>query len=206
VIGYRRARQDDFAAIADLQNKNLAWNLAADERAEGFLSTAFSIDQFRQMDQEVAVIVALDGAQLCGYICASTPAFNMSMPFPAAMLKHASGIVYDGKALMDRRLCVTSPICIDRAHRGRGIYLGLCRTMIGLIAGRYDLAVAFVSTANERHLRAVSKMAFDRLGEFEKDGHRFLLIVYPLPSPGEAGRMLHPAMGRAPGPGSAEPE
>jgi hypothetical protein len=206
VIGYRRARQTDFAAIADLQNKNLAWNLAAHERAEGFLSTAFSIDQFRQMDEEVAVIVALDGAQLCGYICASTPAFNMSMPFPAAMLKHASGIVYDGKALLDRRLCVTSPICIDRAHRGHGIYLGLCRTMIDLIAGHYDLAVAFVSTANERHLRAVSKMAFDRLGEFEKDGHRFLLIVYPLPRPDEAGRLLHPAMGRAPGPGSVKPE
>jgi hypothetical protein len=49
-------------------------------------------------------------------------------------------------------------------------------------------------------------MAFDRLGEFEKDGHRFELIAYPLPRPGEAGRMLHPAMARAPGPGSAKPE
>jgi len=41
-------------------------------------------------------------------------------------------------------------------------------------------AAAFISTANARHLHAMKIMAWDMLGQFEKDGETFLLIVYPL--------------------------
>jgi hypothetical protein len=76
VMDYRRALPEDFAAIVELQNRNLEWNLDERARSDGFLSTAFSIEQFKRMDEEVAIVVSVDAGKLCGYVCASTPAFN----------------------------------------------------------------------------------------------------------------------------------
>jgi hypothetical protein len=180
VMDYRRALPEDFAAIVDLQNRNLEWNLDQQMRYDGFLSTAFSIEQFKRMDEEVAIVVGVDAGKLCGYVCASTPAFNRSMPFPAAMLEYAAQTIYRDKALTSYDLCVTTPICIDRDYRGSGAYLGLCYKMLELVWGRYDLAVGFISTANARHLHAIQKMAWVKPGVFEKDGHSFVLIVLPL--------------------------
>jgi hypothetical protein len=186
VVHYRRALPEDFAGIVELQNRNLSWNLAERERSDGFLSTAFSIEHFKKMNEEVGIVVGVDDGKLCGYVCASTPEFNKCMPFPAAMLSYASKIAYKGQSLIKQRFCVTSPICIDRNHRGNGVYLELCNKMIELISGKYDLAVSFISTGNSRHLQAMKKMAWDKLGEFEKDGETFLLIVLALPGASRA--------------------
>src|SRR5258708_4553074 len=132
-MDYRRALPEDYAAIVELQNANLEWNLDAQARSDGFLSTAFSIEQFKRMNEEVAVVVCYDAGRLCGYVCASSPAFNETMPFPAAMLRYARETVYLGKPLTAYDICVTTPICIDRAHRGSGLYLDLCHKMLELI-------------------------------------------------------------------------
>jgi hypothetical protein len=178
---FRRARPEDLPAIVRLQNQNLEWNLDEKARADGFLSTAFSIEQFKEMDREIAVVVGYDGDKLCGYVCASHPAFNECMPFPAAMLKYAREQgVYRSKPLTAYDFCVTNPICIDKAYRGTRAYLHLCHAMLDLIEDRYDLAVSFVSTDNARHLHAMKILPWMVPGEFEKDGHRFVLIVLPL--------------------------
>ena len=84
MVDYRRAQPGDLTAIIDLQNRNLEWNLAADERAQGFLSTAFSIDQFRRMDEEIAVVVAL-----FAYVYWSTRSYVLSRADQVIAAEHA---------------------------------------------------------------------------------------------------------------------
>jgi hypothetical protein len=52
--------------------------------------------------------------------------------------------------------------------------------MLDLVQDRHDLAISFVSTENARHLHAMKILPWTMPGEFEKDGHRFVLIVLPL--------------------------
>jgi hypothetical protein len=97
-------------------------------RADGFLSTAFSIEQFKEMDREIAVVVGYDGDRLCGYVCASLLTFNGCMPFPAAMLRYAREQgVYRGKPLAAYDFCVTNPIRIDKPIAARE-FISTCAT------------------------------------------------------------------------------
>ena len=63
-----------------IQNGNLHANLTEEQRRDGFLSAAFTAEQFAQMAREVAVMVADDSGQVCGYLCAGSLEFHRQFP------------------------------------------------------------------------------------------------------------------------------
>ncbi len=177
---YRRPNPEDFQQIVELQNRNLRLNLSADDLTDGFLGTAFTIDQFKEMDRSIAVVVAIENDKICGYLCASTPEFNESTPAPSAMLKACSRITYKGKVLTDYKFFVATPICIDKKYRGTGVYIGLCQKILELIPHEHELAVGFIHTENHRHLKAREKMDLEIVGQFSLGENTFHIIVRPM--------------------------
>ena len=129
---YRRPLPEDYAQIIQVQNRNLFSALAAEERLDGFLNTAFTIADFQKMDQSVGVIVAVEAGQVHGYLCAATFAFYLGFPFPAACIHQAERISHQGRLLRDYRACLVNPICIDQAHRGTDVFTNLSQAMLDL--------------------------------------------------------------------------
>lgn len=176
---YRRVREDDYKQIVALQNENLSSNLTEEEKKGGFLSTQFTIEQFRAMDEALGLVVAVDGIEtVTGYLAATTLAFNECMPVPAAMIRHCSQVMYRGAPLTSYRLFVANPVCIAKKYRGMDVFVPLCEKLLELFQRDHQLALAFISAQNHRSLHACQKkMHMQIVSEFTVGTGTFHLLV-----------------------------
>ena len=174
---YRRANDADFEKIFELQNKNLLSAINPSERSDGFLATVFTIEQFREMNDALCVVVAVKGKKVCGYICTSPPDFFKKFPLQKAMLERCSQISHKNKPLSSYQTFVANPICIDKSFRGTGVYLGLCNKVLEFIPKTYQLAVGLISPENKRHLKAIWQGKMEAIDQFQFEEKTYLLFA-----------------------------
>jgi hypothetical protein len=179
MIEFRRVITSDFEQLVDLQNRNLISILNESEQLTGFLATAFTRQQFQEMDRELCISVCVDAGMIRGYLCASTLEFNKNFIFPAAMIAHASHILYNKKPLLSYRCFVSSPVCIEREYRGGGVFKRLCKKLIEHIPEEYELAISLISMQNNRSLDASTAVGMQIVAEFSLDGKSFWILVCP---------------------------
>ena len=108
----RPAVAADIQAILSIQTANLHANLTEAERRDGFLSAAFTAEHFAQMMREVAVMVADDAGEVCGYLCAGSPAFHRQFPLLAAMIDRFQRVDFLGRPLAAQRAFIYGPVCV----------------------------------------------------------------------------------------------
>lgn len=182
-VKFRRAEPRDFPAILRLQSANYIANLSAEEQKEGFLSAEFSAAQVAAMAGDLGIVVASDAGSLLGYLCGFRCDFDHGSPVIAKMLERFDQIQYGGKPLSAHRSFIYGPVCIDRAHRRRGLLRGLYEALKREVAGRYDVGVAFVSRDNPHSLRAhVAGLGMVEVGDFEVRGKLYAILAFQVSS------------------------
>ncbi len=181
-VEFRRARAEDFAAILRLQAANYVGNLSAEERQEGFLSAQFTPGQMAEMAEDVGIIVASDQAAILGFLCGFRTGFDHQSPVIARMIQEFDRIQYRGKLFRSYSYFIYGPVCIDRAHRGRGLLRGLYETLKKEVAGRFEAGAAFVAENNPHSLKAhVEGLGMVRVGEFELNGNVYVILAFSVP-------------------------
>ncbi len=174
---------DDIDGVLALQEANLHANLDEAQRKDGFLSARFSGEQFQAMGREVAVIVARDGADIAGYACGSSLAFNRQFPLLAAMLERWPKLDFLGRRLNAQRTFIYGPVCVHREHRGKGVLRGMYDTFRREIAGDYDAGVLFIAKGNERSLNAHAHgLGMSIVGEFDFEQRAYWILAFPVPA------------------------
>lgn len=179
---FRRASAADWDGVLSLQEANLRDKLNEAQRAQGFLTVRFERAQFVQMDADAAVAVALDGARIAGYACASTQAFNAGVPVIGAMMAGFPKLSLSGKPLASPATAIYGPVCVDQRDRGHGVFGSLIQQLKNDLRGRFELAAGFIAKDNARSLAAhVDGAGMTLLGEFEFDGRGFWIVAFPIP-------------------------
>lgn len=173
----RRATEQDFKKVVELQNANLVSVLTEHEKEDGFLSGGFNEVQYAEMSRDGFVIVAYESDELIGFLGVGSLEFNRSYPLPAAMIEKLSSITYKGKTLDQYRLCLAGPVCVSKSHRGKGIFQAMYSEMQNNTSTDVDLIATLISTSNQRSLAAHEKVGLERIGNFEHDGRSFHLLV-----------------------------
>ena len=181
IICYRRASGQDFDNIVNLQNLNLEANLDSEQKQNGFLSGQFSAAQFRLIDSDGGVVVAVAAAgddcntsgnpddtsgEVKAYLCASSVAFNMSFALPRAMIESFPQAIYQDRPLSEQKVLIAGPVCVDSAYRGQGVVGELYRTLFTLVPKSYEAAVVFVSLDNPRSISAHVKLGMNQVSKF----------------------------------------
>jgi hypothetical protein len=178
---FRRATAADWAGVLALQEANLLANLGEAQRAQGFLSVRFSREQFEQMNEGAAVVVAHDGDRIAGYACSSTQAFNAGVPVIAAMIASFPALWLLGRSLATPATAIYGPVCVDRRDRGRGVFGGMVRQLKSELKGRFDTAAGFVAKSNTHSLAAhVDGAGMSLLGDFVFDGRNYWIVAFPV--------------------------
>jgi hypothetical protein len=177
---FRRASGTDFDGIVKLQDLNLASNITDDQKKDGFLSAAFSAQQFQSMDNDGCVIAGLDGESVKAFLCSSTPMFNLPFPLPAAMIERFSSIDLGGRSLSNQQVLITGPVCIDQSVRGQGVLEKLYEALYKELFGQYDAAVVFVSKENPRSIKAHEKLGLNVVDEFDFGGKNYVIMAVAL--------------------------
>jgi Acetyltransferase (GNAT) family len=180
----RPALAADIQPILSIQTANLHANLTEEERRDGFLSAAFTVEHFAQMMREVAVMAAEDGGEVCAYLCAGTLAFHRQFPLLAAMLDRFPRVHFLGRPLAAQRTFIYGPVCVARPHRGRGLLRGLYDALRREVAGGYDAGVAFVAKDNQRSLAAHTEgLGMTIAGDFAFNGKKYWILAFHIPPP-----------------------
>src|SRR6516162_7355849 len=157
---FRRATAPDYAAVYDLQNRNLRAKLTASERSDGFLSAAFKLEDYKALNDDLCVVVCVEEGRVLGFLVASTIEFNQNFALTRAMIARYPKAAYAGKSLELYRSCVAGPVCVEREQRGRGIFEGMYHRLFELLPSEYDLAVVLIAEDNPRSFKAHTKIGF----------------------------------------------
>ena len=180
---FRRLAPDDLPGLLELQESNHYENLTPDERKEGFLSARFSVDHFEQMNRDAAVVIAEHDGNVVGYACSAGVDFSRQFPILDAMIAAFGRLAYLGTTLIDARVCVYGPVCVDRTWRGRGVLRGLLVGIKEELAGQFDVAAAFISKANSRSFAAhVDGLGMTVLGDYAFDSGRYWIVAFGIPA------------------------
>ena len=179
---FRRLVPRDLPSLLELQEANLLGNLPTEERKDGFLSARFAPEQFAQMNREAALVVAEEHDRIVGYACSAGMNFSRQFPILDAMIATFGRLTYLGTTLIDARVCIYGPVCVDRAWRGRGVLRGVVARMKEELAGHFDVAAAFISKANSRSLAAhVDGLGMTVLGDYAFGTGRSWIVAFGIP-------------------------
>jgi predicted GNAT superfamily acetyltransferase len=179
-VQFRRAAPRDFPAILEIQSANYVANLSLEERAGGFLSAEFTPGQVSAMAADLGIMVACDSKEsVLGYLCGFRCDFNHQSPVVAKMLDSFTTAQFAGRPLKSYKTFIYGPVCIDRAHRGRGLLRGLYQALKREVLGQFEVGVAFVARNNAHSLRAhVAGLGMTEVGEFEVNGNFYVTLAF----------------------------
>ena len=183
-IQFRRAQPQDFPEILQIQSANYVANLSLEDRADGFLSAEFTHSQIAAMAADLGIMVACDSkASVLGYLCGFRRDFNHQSPVVAKMLDSFATGEFEGRPLNSYNTFIYGPVCIRRAHRGRGLLRGLYEALKREVAGEFEVGAAFVARNNAHSLRAhVAGLGMAEVGEFEVNGNVYVTLAFKVSS------------------------
>lgn len=180
---YRRPLLHDFEKMIALQNNNLVSALSKVHQSDGFLSASLTAEQFQEMDKDLCVIVCDDLEKICGYLCVSSVDYNKKIPLVAAMIERFSTIEFQGKPLSAYQSFISGPVCVDRAHRGQGIFINLYQHLMLVLRQEHpelELATTLIANENPRSIHAHKKLGMETVGEFKFNNKDFSILVMPV--------------------------
>jgi hypothetical protein len=179
---YRRCRPEDIPAIVSLQDANLRDNVA--DPAQGFLSARLEPAELLEIAHDPALIVALHGDEIAGYLCTSSNALGHRVPVVAAMLEQLPQLTFLGRSLAHQRTFVYGPVCVRADFRGKGVLRGMYDALRREVAGDYDAGVLFVAKDNPHSLHAhADGLGMTLVGDFRCAGRGFWILAFPVPLP-----------------------
>lgn len=173
-------RESDIIPITIIQSENFRDNLTPDQLKDGYLSIAFSEDEFRGFDRNLGVVVAKAEGQIVGYCCVSSAVFNAQFPILDQIVANLSTYLIPGAAQRPTKAttCFYGPVCIAMPFRGKNVLspLFLHALKISKNAG-YSFCFSFISSENQRSLKAHLKLPFDKIGKVTYHDNEYIVMA-----------------------------
>ena len=173
-------RETDIIPILQIQNENLRDNLTPDQLRDGYLSIAFSENDFREFNRDLGVIVAKTQGQVIGYCCVSSAGFNAKFPILDQIVAQLSSYLVPGEQQQPTEVstCFYGPACIAKPFRGKNVLTHLFSHGLKISdeAG-YSFCFSFISSENKRSLKAHLKLPFQPVGSVVYHGNEYIVIA-----------------------------
>ncbi len=184
---YRAAavqHRTELEQILTLQRKNLLPALSDEEmRSQGFLTVQHDLAALEQMQALAPSVVAYQGSELAAYALTMPRECRTLMPVLVPMFELFDRLEYRGKPMNDYRFYVMGQICVDKAHRGRGLVELLYNKHRELYQQRFDFIITEVALRNQRSLRAHERAGFQILHTYRDVTDEWAVVLWDWSTP-----------------------
>jgi hypothetical protein len=171
----------DIPGIEALQAQNLLANLAADQLADGFVTTPFTAELLTELLAVDGVFVALDGNRVIAYALAGSWKFFDRWPIFPLMVSLLPSWQFQGQSLNATTTFQYGPVCVAKEYRGQQVLPQLFETLRSNFASRYTTGVTFINQLNQRSYAAhTKKLHWQLVGEFEFNSGNFYGLAHDL--------------------------
>lgn len=175
----RVASELDIDEILELQSQNLYTNLSELERAEGFVTTPFTVEQIKGLLRQTGVFVAEKQGMVAGYAFAGNWDFFSQWAIFPHMISRFSQLEFHETQITVDNTFQYGPVCIDQTLRGSGIFPQLFETMRSNFSARFPIGVTFINQANPRSVAAhTRKLNLEIIDEFEFNGNSYYALGF----------------------------
>src|SRR5206468_12381106 len=114
------------------------------------------------------------------------------VPSLIPMFEQFDTCAYRGKPLASYRFVVGRQVCVDRAHRGKGLLRHLYEQLRQSVHGAYDLCVTEIATRNRVSVRAHERMGFEAISRYTDSHEQWVIVAWPLSPPVNSARIQTP--------------
>ncbi|CAA6825856.1 MAG: Protein export cytoplasm protein SecA ATPase RNA helicase (TC 3.A.5.1.1), partial [uncultured Sulfurovum sp.] len=119
---FKIAELSDINATLKLHAKYQIDNIKEEDKADGFVTTAFTKEELTQLiKQEQGLFIAKNQEVVLGYIMAASWNFWSKWEMFRYMINDLENLEYLGQQLSTANSYQYGPVCIDKALRGSGL-------------------------------------------------------------------------------------
>jgi|GEM_PF-3189129 len=179
MVTVRRAKPEDARPLSQLLETNTKENLTPEEREAGYITGGGPpADALAAMAENPGFPVAVDGSDVIGCIGASR--FD----------QHEGGIVgtmvdacaeadFRGESLSTYRTFLYGPAIVAQDHRGNGVLSEMFESLVEIVAGEFEVGLAWVANENEVSYAAHTEgLGMTPVTEFEFDDDRYTVVAF----------------------------
>lgn len=177
---YRNATLEDIPAVSELQQKYHISTISEEDKADGFVTTLFSEEQFKQLIQkENGLAIACDGDKVVAYAMAGSWEYWSEWPLFQHMIKDLPNTKYLDQILSMENSYQYGPICIHKDYRGTEVLPNIFEFSRIQMNKRFPILVTFINQINPRSLKAhVEKLGLEIIKPFEFNNNQYYELGY----------------------------
>jgi L-amino acid N-acyltransferase YncA len=178
-----RMIESDLSQIMDIQSENQRENLTVSQQKNGYLSIAFSEDEFKNFNKNLCVVVAKKQDKVIGYCCISSATFNAQLPILDQIVAGISSYSIPATQAVPtaEKTCIYGPVCIALSHRRKGVLKKLSTFGLEIAKEKgYTYCFSFIAAENVRSLSAHMKLSFHKVGTVNHNNNEYLVIACKL--------------------------
>lgn len=179
---YRNATISDINGVSQLQKKYHISTIAEEDKADGFVTTLFTEEQFKELiEKKNGLFVAYDGDEVIAYAMAASWQYWSAWPLFQYMIKDLPNTKYLGYTLSVYNSYQYGPICIEKQYRGTDVLPNLFEFSRLQMKDRYPILITFINQINGRSYHAhVDKLGLDVIKTFDFNGNHYFELGYDM--------------------------
>ena len=177
---YRNAAIGDIYGVSQLQKKYHILTISEEDKPDGFVTTLFSDDQFKELiEKERGLAIACDGDKVVAYAMAASWQYWSAWPLFQHMINDLPNTKYHDTLLSTENSYQYGPICIDKQYRGTQVLPNLFEFSRLQMKDRYHILITFINQINSRSYRAhVDKLGLEVIKTFDFNNNHYYELGY----------------------------
>ncbi|CAL2108224.1 Acetyltransferase (GNAT) domain-containing protein [Tenacibaculum sp. 190524A02b] len=165
--------EKELLQIIELQKSNLPTHLTEEEKkTQGFVTVQHDLTILSRMHEVHPHIIAKENDTLAGYALSMSKSFREEIPILAPMFTEI-----DKSNRANDNYLVMGQVCVNKEHRGKGVFRGLYQKMKEIFSGKYNAIITEIDVLNTRSINAHSAIGFTELQRYELNGQIWVIVV-----------------------------
>ncbi len=172
LIFTQTSTQTELHQILELQQQNLPKELNDEEKKqEGFVTVEHDFETLFKMHEIHPHIIAKSNDKVVGYALSMSTVFKDSIPVLIPMFTELE------KLNIDQNFIIMGQVCVDKKHRGKGIFRSLYEKMSAVFAGKYSSIVTEIDAKNIRSINAHNAIGFKTISEYHANNQVWKIVA-----------------------------
>lgn len=180
-IQFEVAKKTDIEGVVALQSVYLVSNMTEEEKASGFVTTPFSVEQLQQVIRQEGLFIAKDNDKIIAYIFAASWDYFSQWPIFNHMTPLLPELKFKEFKMTDTNTFQYGPICIDKKYRGKGLINSFFNFMRIHLMKKFPVSITFINKTNIPSQKAhIEKLKWSVLGEFQFNTNNYFILGYDM--------------------------
>lgn len=183
-ILFETEKNTDIKGVLALQDIYLVANMIEEEKASGFVTTPFSVEQLLEVIRQEGLFVAKNNDKIIAYIFAASWQYFSQWVIFNHMTSMLPGLSFKDFKMTDTNTFQYGPICIDKKYRGKGLINPFFDFMRIHLLKKFPVGITFINKTNMPSQKAhIEKLKWSVIGDFQFNNNNYFILAYDMGQP-----------------------